>query len=266
MELAQLIKWVDDTNIHLGSLTEGAREYDEDIGYILEFRRYIYAVSEHFLKMDKSNKEAFTRRLFRRMDIFIAMMRVAKTDYIEYTPLPEEWEALPESLKSAIAERTPLPEEWVECLADKICSDDIITFRVEDALFVDLLKVYCEVINLCIESDINPAKLAPECYRDTISDLTEFLRDSHRRKEDDNDNGKFKKADRIDCIVAVKFLLEKAGVKGIDRTRLASFVEAVTGGNIATAPKNTYTYKYYNTKDTSGGIELLRTIGIEVKE
>ena len=252
MELAQLIKWVDDTNIHLGSLTEGAREYNEDIGYILEFRRYIYAVSEHFLKMDKSNKEAFTRRLFRRMDMFIVMMRVAKTDYLEYTPLPEEWEAL--------------SEEWVECLADKICSDDIITFRVEDALFVDLLKVYCEVINLCIESDIDPARLAPEYYCDTISDLTKFLRDSHRHQEDDDDNGKYKKVDRIDRIVAVKFLLEKAGVKGIDRTRLASFVEAVTGGNPATAPKDSYAYKYYNTKDTSGGIELLRKIGIEVKE
>lgn len=263
MELAQLIKWVDDTNIRLERPTEDAREYNEDIGYILEFQRYIYAVSEHFLKMDKSNKEAFTRRLFRRMDVFITMMRDAKTDYIEYKPLPEEWVAYPEDLKFAFAEKIPLPEEWVEYLADEIYSDDIITFRVVDALFVDLLKVYCEVINLCIDSDIDPARLTPEYYRDTISDLTKFLRGSHRRKEDNDDDGKFKRVYRIDRIVAVKLLLEKAGVTGIDRTRLASFVEAVTGGNPATAPKDTYAYRNYNTKDTAGGIELLRKIGIE---
>lgn len=246
MELAQIIKWVDDTNMYLVNPTESVRDYNEDIGYILEFKQYKYAITEYFFKVDKSNKEALVKRLFRECDEFIGYMRC----------IAEDCERVSDDY----------PYEWVHDIADEIFDDDTTDHNIDEALLIDLLKFYCEVINLCLESDINPEKLVAEHHREIIGHLTEFLRGSHRCKEDDDDNGKFKKVDRIDRIIAVKLLLEKAGVKGIDRTRLASFVEAVTGGNIATAPKNTYAYKYYNTKDTSEGRALLRQIGIEVKE
>lgn len=239
MELAQIIKWVDDTNMYLVNPTESVRDYNEDIGYILEFKQYKYAITEYFFKVDKSNKEALVKRLFRECDEFIGYMRCIAED---------------------------CPNDWIDDIADEIFDDNTTDHDIEEALRIDLLKFYCEVINLCLESNIDPEKLVAEHHRDTISNLTEFLRGALRRKEDDDDNGKFKKVERIDRIVAVKLLLEIVGVKGIDRTRLASFVEAVTGGNPAKAPKNTYAYRCYNTKDESGGRALLRTIGIEVKK
>ena len=245
MELAQIIKWVDDTNNHFGDLTESAREYNEDKGYMLEFKQYKYAITEQFLKMDNSNKVAFVHRLFRCSDEFMGCLRdIAK----EHADECKEFSC-----------------EWVFYIENEIFDNDITAHDIADALFIDLLKIYCEVITLCKESNIDIGALARPFDRDIINDLVAFLMDGERREADESDNGKFKRVPHIDRIVAVKLLLEKAGVKGIDRTRLASFVEAVTGGNPATAPKNSYAYRNYNTKNESKAIELLRTIGIEVE-
>ena len=243
MELAQIIKWVTNTHKYLGdpNTAENAREYNEEHGYLLEYEQYIYALTGHFLKMDTNNKKAFVKRLFRDCDNFI--------EYLEFVAEEHKEECNECSC------------EWVYYLADEIYFDDVITHEIDNALFVDLLKFYCEVIWLCFESELDPVRLS-SLHKDIINDLAEFLRLGDKECDESD---KIKRVPRIDRIVAVKLLLEKAGVRGIDRTRLASFVEAVTGGNSATAPKDTYTYRYYNAKDTSGGIELLRTIGIEVK-
>lgn len=71
---------------------------------------------------------------------------------------------------------------------------------------------------------------------------------------------------RTHRIEAVKLLLQHTGVaKNLDRTQIASFVEAVTGGNIGVKPKNTESYKTHSKDAEKSAKELLRTLGIEVK-
>lgn len=59
-------------------------------------------------------------------------------------------------------------------------------------------------------------------------------------------------------------LLNKLGVsKNKDRTKIASFVEAVTGGNIEAQPKDTGSYKVPTKNAQNAATELLKKIDIE---
>lgn len=64
-------------------------------------------------------------------------------------------------------------------------------------------------------------------------------------------------------IAAVKSLIDKSGLcKNIDKTRIAEFVEAVTGGNIETKGKDTVSYKKPTADAIARAEELLKKIGI----
>lgn len=64
-------------------------------------------------------------------------------------------------------------------------------------------------------------------------------------------------------IAALKALIGKSGLcKNIDKTRIAEFVEAVTGGNIETKGKDTVSYKKPTADAIAGAAELLKKIGI----
>ena len=265
MELAQIIKWVDDTNWHLECSTEGTREYNEDAGYILEYKQYIYAITEQFLKMDKSNKEAFVRRLFRNMDPFVGNMRYIRDSALvenledipeESNDYPEDWESLAEELKAH-------PSDWTEAIIDEIFDDNLIVLDINRALFIDLLKVYCEVIRLCVESDMTPEEVAHPYHRDITNDLHKSLC-LHNPKHEQPE--KYRTMPRTHRIEAVKLLLTHTGVsKNIDRTLIAAFVEAVTGGNISVKPKDTESYKTHSKEAEKSAKELLQRIGIEIK-
>ena len=49
----------------------------------------------------------------------------------------------------------------------------------------------------------------------------------------------------------------------MDKTLLAAFVEAVTGGNIESKPKDTVAYKEPDNSAKEAAAELLRKIGLE---
>lgn len=77
---------------------------------------------------------------------------------------------------------------------------------------------------------------------------------------------KYQTIPRTHRIEAVKLLLKHMGiVKEIDRTQIAYFVEAVTGGNINVKPKNTESYKSHSKEAEASAKELLKGIGIEIK-
>lgn len=74
----------------------------------------------------------------------------------------------------------------------------------------------------------------------------------------------YKTMPRTHRIAAVWGLIDKMGLSRTkDRTKLAAFVEAVTGGNIEARPKDTVSYKY-PTKDAKEAVsEWLKKIGME---
>lgn len=253
MELAQIIKWLADTHSHLSlsNPAENAREYNEKHGYLVEYGQYTYALADHFLQMDKTNKEALVRRLFRYGDEFILRLRFTKEDYeADYG----------KDYKEA-------PGEWVDYIGEEIYCDNIITHDIHNALFVDMLKFYCEVILLCFESKLDPVGLSPQPHKDIINDLAEFLRLGSRKEDndDDGDDGKPQRLPRTHRIEAVKLLIQHTGVgKDLDRTQIASFVEAVTGGNISAKPKDTESYKSHSKDAEASAKKWLAKIGITV--
>ena len=77
-------------------------------------------------------------------------------------------------------------------------------------------------------------------------------------------NERYAKIKRTHAIAAVKMLINKSGLcRNIDETKIAEFVEAVTGGNIEIKGKDTVSYKKPTTEAKNAAVELLKIIGIE---
>ena len=90
------------------------------------------------------------------------------------------------------------------------------------------------------------------------SEISTFMRDPDDLQTD------YKTMPRTHRIAAVWGLFDKLGLSRTkDRTKLAAFVEAVTGGNIEARPKDTVSYKR-PTKDAKEAVsEWLKKIGVE---
>ena len=79
----------------------------------------------------------------------------------------------------------------------------------------------------------------------------------------DNDK-KYKTLPRTHRIAAIWGLIDKLGLaKSKDKTILAAFVEAVTGGNIEARPQDTVAYKKSEPSAKKIAAEWLKKIGIE---
>lgn len=77
-------------------------------------------------------------------------------------------------------------------------------------------------------------------------------------------NNRGKELPRTYRIAAVWGLIDKLGLaKSKDRTILAAFVEAVTGGNIEARPQDTVAYKKPEQSAKTAAAEWLKKIGIE---
>lgn len=78
-------------------------------------------------------------------------------------------------------------------------------------------------------------------------------------------NSIYKKMPRTHRIAAVWGLIDHLKLKqSVDKTRLAAFVEAVTGGNIDARPQDTVSYKTPTKDAQEAAAELLKKIGIEL--
>lgn len=75
---------------------------------------------------------------------------------------------------------------------------------------------------------------------------------------------KYKTIPRTHRIAAVWGLIDKLQLRASqDKTTLAAFVEAVTGGNIEIKPKDALAYKEPEPPAKAAAVELLKKIGIE---
>lgn len=79
-----------------------------------------------------------------------------------------------------------------------------------------------------------------------------------------NNEPKYKTIPRTHRIAAVWGLIDKLKLRSsMDKTILAAFVEAVTGGNIESRPKDTVSYKEPEATAKEAAAELLKKIGVE---
>jgi len=82
--------------------------------------------------------------------------------------------------------------------------------------------------------------------------------------KNNKENISYKTMPRTHRIAAVAGLIDKMGLrKTIDGTKIAEFIEAVTGGNIETSGKDTVAYKKPTKDAQNAANELLKKIGIE---
>lgn len=163
MELAEIIKWVDKTNLYLElgecEYTTNARQINNETKmYICEYEMYVYAISALIIQMQSDNREVLIRRLFRHSIPFFKMYEIVNDE----------------------------EKGWIY---DAYYIDDIIGDGVgdclEDVLYSDLLAFYQELIRICIECELNAIELCPYEYKaiiETILESTAYMNLRRGRK------------------------------------------------------------------------------------
>lgn len=148
MELGDIIKWIDETNLHLEKWGDDdfkekfdhTRQKAKDgSGYVCEFEQYIEAVTVQLYNLDKENKKAFIRRLFRWCDFGFA----------EYTCY-------------GIEEKDWYGKAW-ERMSDVVLFGEKNIPDLGFALYIDIFAFYDGILKLCFECEINPTEIAPKC-------------------------------------------------------------------------------------------------------
>lgn len=250
MELGDIIKWVDDTNMYL-SMTynlnamgieqhDGIREYKKDVGYISQHKEYAYACATEILHINKENKEALFRRLFRNSEVFF-------------------YECIDRRKKNSENNAT----QWIFTISQDGISDFGKTnIGIIATLEYDLLGFYTEVVLLCKECGLEPATYLDPEAKEVVEDIERYTRLTPLQNAEELKT--YETTPRSHRIAAVKMLLDHTSVsKGIDKTAIAAFVEAVTGGNIQAKPKDTLSYKTPTKQAKEAAAEWLGKIGIE---
>lgn len=255
MELGDIIKWVDDKNLCLGNnrfdfFTEGGQEQINvnPKEYISEYKEYKYLLIGHMLRMDLENKKALVRRLFRRSCLFFERCCKRREETNDGLWLF----TMKTSVFHEIAVCDDTPIQISSAVWEQMCLEH------------ELANFYEEVLQLCQECKLNPVELFPVEYKgldDVFADMILFA-----KKTPTEEQAKYNTLQRTYRIAAVKMLLESTGVsKGIDKTKIAAFVEAVTGGNIETEPQNTVSYKEPTKPAKEAAAVWLGRIGVKTK-
>lgn len=174
MEIEDIIKWVDDTNEYLANPVETARSYKEGVGYELENDKYKYAITTQLLRMDKDSREFYIKRLLRNIDDFVFILRCNAYSQEKW------WEIEIKDKK----------EDWVWDIADYIWGKDYV-LELGEALFIDLLKFYVEIIRLCREGGLDICELVPKIHKDIFVDIEKFVMGDDDIKCENNSLGSF---------------------------------------------------------------------------
>lgn len=128
------------------------------------------------------------------------------------------------------------------------------------SIFYYWVMVYCEEWGYKIEDLLKP------CDHDELLKLV-YDYYEHREPPQQEERKKYTTLKPTHRRAAVKMLIEHTGVaKNIDKTQIAAFVEAVTGGNIEVKPKDTVAYKPMTKDAERAAKEWLKRIGIEKNE
>ena len=167
MELAQIIKWVDEKNMNfrttefdLSIIEDGQDEISINPNdYTSEYNEYQYALINYLLLMDLENKKALVRRLFRG-------------GYSFFNRCCKQREETNDGL-------------WLFTMKTSIFippyEDSLIS--ISSALWTqmciehELVNFYAEVLQLCIESELNPIELCPFEHKgldDVFADMALF--------------------------------------------------------------------------------------------
>lgn len=163
----------------------------------------------------------------------------------------------------------------IEFIARWIRNYDILCERVDDYYinrsFWLYLSLYSELHDIASLFDITII----DVY--SLRSVEDFIfEQGHRREyrftkelvnktqQDDNNNKKYTSLPRTHRIAAVWGLIDKLGLRrSKDKTTLAAFVEAVTGGNIDAQPQDTVSYKKLESSAQEAAAKWLKKIGIE---
>ncbi|MBR3703068.1 MAG: hypothetical protein IKM12_05930 [Alistipes sp.] len=154
--------------------------------------------------------------------------------------------------------------DFVDAECDYATSKDII--RTFNVLKDDIYQFYYWVRVYCEEWGYNVDDLLKPCDSDGLLKLV-YNYYEHREPLQREEKEKYVTLKPTHRRAVVKMLLTSTGVaKNIDKTKIAAFVEAVTGGNIEAEPKDSMSYKEPTKPAKEEAKKWLSSIGINVKE
>lgn len=241
MELVDIIRWVD--KMYTLDAIE-IREPKTAGGYKFEYSDYTCALASQMLRLDTENKKALARRLLRNSFLFWKELRI-----IVFNELDGHSEDL-------------CPYLYYIYLADR---DGEKIASLEEVVLYDLFKFYTELFSLCFESNIDPTELCPQIAIEGFDEIIKKVIGITRVFERPNTQvPKYKQLGRTHRIAILKMLLKHMNVsKDIDKTNIAAFIEAVTGGNIEVKPKDSVSYKEPTKQAKEVAAGWLAKIGIK---
>lgn len=206
-----------------------------------------------------------------------ALNRIRPT--ICYQPINDDRRADHEARKAAVQDYLQLhrlPENYLHCY---VVFDDTILLHCEDEIFEELelnpgnMDRMGRVLNralLDMRSFIRFVDRISSIYDLDIKRVKDLYLHGEKQlkaSEDQQDlktRFNYQKMPRTHRIAAVWGLIDKLGLaKSKDKTALAAFVEAVTGGNIGARPQDTVAYKKPESSAKEAAAEWLKKIGVE---
>lgn len=246
--MERVFEWVENTTKWLKITVAGeidnpqnnilnARKKDFDGLPIEEFREYVNTLSKVLMQSDDGCRKYIFRHLFNMGFTFFLLRKYINPFEIEINP-------------NIVGKFNP----------NDIKNIEITIFTI----ITDLDNFYYYVYHTCQEWGYNIEQLLEYC--DITGELRPLVYEyfEHRTAQQlQEERGKYKTLARTHRIAAVKMLLDHTGVSnGIDKTKIAAFVEAVTGGNIEAKPQDTISYKKPTKDAKAAAEEWLQEIGI----
>lgn len=157
-------------------------------------------------------------------------------------------------------------DDWISTsYAPEGASEEIYIFRdISRTIVLFLTDLYritiaykLDVTEICKCNGLEPSKLLQCLSYSHIETLGGELPSI-------STNEKYKAIPRTHRIAAAWALIDKLGLrKTVDKTKLACFIEAITGGNVEAKGKDTVSYKEPTTEAKAAAVELLKKNGIE---
>lgn len=170
MELAQIIKWVDDINreyhnSYFDRLIMQSKEENVRREYTPAYKEYSYAIISHIISQPNcDNKKALVRRLFRNGRSFF--------EYCKQQRDKHDW---------WIGEISMIESLCTYSYEDMYISDSTWRHWVAGN---ELLNFYSEVILTSVECGLTPTELCTDSVKDVITDIIDYARLTPQQKKD----------------------------------------------------------------------------------
>ena len=171
MELAQIIKWVDDTNMEYHHanfewLIMQSKEENVRREYTPAYKEYSYAIISHIISQPNcDNKKALVRRLFRNGRSFFLDCKQERDKYKDF------W----------IGEISMIESLCTHRYEDMFISDSTWRHWVAGN---ELLNFYSEVILTSVECGLDPIELCTDSVKDVITDIIDYARLTPQQKNE----------------------------------------------------------------------------------